>query len=60
LQPVTVERTARDVSVIQKGIQAGETVVTDGQFRLVPGARVMIKPSLGSTATPVPAAENTR
>ena len=60
LQPVTVERTARDVSVIQKGIQAGETVVTDGQFRLVPGARVMIKPSPGSTVTQVPAAENTR
>jgi multidrug efflux system membrane fusion protein len=60
LQPVTVERTARDVSVIQKGVRAGETVVTDGQFRLVPGARVMIKPPPGKAASTGPAAENAR
>jgi multidrug efflux system membrane fusion protein len=60
LQPVTVERTARDVSVIQKGVKAGETVVTDGQFRLVPGARVMIKPPPGKPASTGPAAENVR
>lgn len=29
--------------VIEKGIQPGDTVVTDGQMRLVPGARVEIK-----------------
>ena len=30
--------------VIEEGLQAGERVVTDGQLRLVPGARVEIKP----------------
>jgi multidrug efflux system membrane fusion protein len=36
-------RLAREV-VIEQGVQAGEQVVTDGQLRLVPGARVDIKP----------------
>jgi multidrug efflux system membrane fusion protein len=30
-------------SVIEKGLQPGEVVVTDGQLRLVPGAKVEIK-----------------
>lgn len=30
--------------VIEEGLQAGERVVTDGQLRLVPGARVETKP----------------
>jgi multidrug efflux system membrane fusion protein len=32
----------RDV-VVTSGLQAGERVVTDGQLRLVPGARVDVK-----------------
>jgi membrane fusion protein, multidrug efflux system len=40
---VTVERTFDDESVIEKGLTAGETVVTDGQLRLGPGAKVVIK-----------------
>jgi membrane fusion protein, multidrug efflux system len=31
--------------VIEKGIQPGETVVTDGQLRLFPGARIQAVPS---------------
>jgi multidrug efflux system membrane fusion protein len=34
-------------AVIDKGVSAGETVVTDGQIRLVPGARVEIKSGVG-------------
>jgi multidrug efflux system membrane fusion protein len=34
----------RDV-VITSGLQVGERVVTDGQLRLVPGARVDVKPA---------------
>ncbi len=34
-------------TVIEKGIEAGERVVTDGQLRLVPGARVEIKAAPG-------------
>jgi len=43
LRPVTVARAAGDRSVIASGLKAGETVVTDGQIRLVPGSRVSIK-----------------
>ena len=43
-RPVKVgRRLAREV-VIEQGLKAGERVVTDGQLRLVPGARVEIKP----------------
>ena len=36
---VTVGRAFGKKLVIEKGIAAGETVVTDGQLRLFPGAR---------------------
>jgi len=42
-QDVTVGRSADDYVVIAKGLAAGQRVVTDGQLRLVPGARVEIK-----------------
>ncbi len=45
-RPVTVARILGELSIIEKGLQAGETVVTDGQIRLVPGALVQIKKSL--------------
>jgi multidrug efflux system membrane fusion protein len=40
---VVVDRSLDGESVISKGLQAGEKVVTDGQLRLVPGAKVEIK-----------------
>ncbi len=40
---VAVTRTVGDASVIEKGLNPGDTVVTDGQLRLVPGAKVEIK-----------------
>jgi len=43
LRLVTVERTFDNLSIIGKGIAAGEKVVTDGQLRLVPGTKVEIK-----------------
>ncbi|HVP37551.1 MAG TPA: efflux RND transporter periplasmic adaptor subunit [Candidatus Saccharimonadales bacterium] len=42
-QPVTVERTSRNVAVITSGLTGRETVVTDGQLRLSPGAKVQPK-----------------
>jgi multidrug efflux system membrane fusion protein len=42
-RPVTVGLTLDAETVIEKGLQSGETVVTDGQLRLVPGAKVQIK-----------------
>src|SRR6185503_12995466 len=50
LRPVTVARTRGDESVMKSGVQAGETVVTDGQIRLVPGSRVSVKSGAGASA----------
>ena len=35
-------QTVRNLIVIESGINAGETVVTDGQLRLFPGSRVRV------------------
>lgn len=43
LRTVTVARAADGQTVIQQGLKAGETVVTDGQLRLTPGSRVSVK-----------------
>jgi membrane fusion protein, multidrug efflux system len=40
---VTSTRSVEGLAVIDKGLKSGETVVTDGQVRLVPGAQVQIK-----------------
>jgi membrane fusion protein, multidrug efflux system len=40
---VTVARTIGGESVISKGVEPGETVVTDGQLRLIPGVKVQIR-----------------
>jgi len=45
-RPVTVERTIGEESVIGTGLRAGETVITDGHLRAVPGGRVEIKKAL--------------
>jgi membrane fusion protein, multidrug efflux system len=43
LRTVKVLRTAGDTTLLAEGVRAGETVVTDGQLRLIPGARVEAK-----------------
>ena len=43
LRSVVILRIINNEVVIEKGLQVGETVVTDGQIRLVPGAKVEIK-----------------
>ena len=61
MRPVQVSRTWRGLSVITSGVHPGETVVTDGQNRLSPGARASIRapsepggggPATASTAAP--------
>ena len=42
-RPVVVSRTVDSLAVISSGVKAGETVIVDGQSRLIPGAKVMIK-----------------
>ena len=47
---VTTGAALNGESVIESGIRAGETVVTDGQLMLLPGTRVALKPGDGGTA----------
>jgi multidrug efflux system membrane fusion protein len=44
LRVVATGRSANGLTAIRSGVQEGETVVTDGQLRLVPGTTVESKP----------------
>ena len=50
MRPVVVSRTAGKETVLKTGVNAGESIVTDGQLRLVPGSKISIKSSSGSKA----------
>jgi multidrug efflux system membrane fusion protein len=50
-RPVVAGRTVNGETVVQKGLGADERVVTDGQLRLYPGAKVEINTSDSATAT---------
>jgi multidrug efflux system membrane fusion protein len=43
MRPVTVARTSGADAVLESGLVPGDEVVTDGQLRLVPGARISVK-----------------
>jgi membrane fusion protein, multidrug efflux system len=47
-RPVKVGRRLPKEIVIEDGLKGGERVVTDGQLRLVPGARVEVRPPRSS------------
>ena len=49
-RPVTVERTAGTLSLIASGLRDGEQVVTEGQSRLTPNAKVAISTPQGAPA----------
>ena len=64
---IVVDFTFGDISIIKSGLAAGETVVSDGQLQLTPGATVQVggkssrKPGpSGSPLTPTPAAPQGR
>jgi multidrug efflux system membrane fusion protein len=40
LREIVVERTEGEQAVVAKGLEPGETVVTTGQLRVVPGGKV--------------------
>jgi membrane fusion protein, multidrug efflux system len=46
VRPVVVDRTFDGEVIVKQGLQPGERVVTDGQLRLVKGAKVEIKAGL--------------
>jgi multidrug efflux system membrane fusion protein len=43
IRPVIVKRASATETVIESGLKPGETIVTDGHLRLVPGSRITIK-----------------
>jgi multidrug efflux system membrane fusion protein len=47
-RPVVIGGTFEQATLVESGVAAGETVVTDGQLRLVPGARVEVKAGVGT------------
>jgi multidrug efflux system membrane fusion protein len=55
VRPVTPGVSAGGRTVVEKGLEAGETVVTDGQLRLTPGATVVVRTGLSApTGTGAP------
>jgi len=59
VRPIVVGIEAGEETVVSQGLRLGETVVTDGQLRLTPGAKVVEKsaltPDKASTAKSPPA-----
>jgi multidrug efflux system membrane fusion protein len=53
LRTVVIERQAAEATVVQSGLKPDEVVVTDGQLRLVPGAKVSIKTGPKGTSSKV-------
>ena len=55
LRPVKVARTEGDSTLLAEGVKPGETVVTDGQLRLLPGMKAEAR-QLSGAPVPGPAA----
>lgn len=53
LRVIELERQNADAAVVAKGLTPGETVVTDGQLRLVDGTKISIKTGPGAAAAKV-------
>ena len=47
-RPIEVERTVDELAVVSHGLTTGESVVTDGQLRLAPGSKVLVRAPVGS------------
>jgi membrane fusion protein, multidrug efflux system len=47
-RPVTTGAEVDSFVIVEKGLEGGERVVTDGQIRLVPGAAVELKPPVAA------------
>ena len=51
-RPVVVNRSSDGQAIIDKGLVAGEKVVTDGQLRLLPGSKVEMKEAQAPPSNP--------
>ena len=60
LRPVVVARSVGQETIIQRGVEPGEKVVTNGQSRLVPGSKVTVKPAAEPPPTGTKPEQNKR
>jgi membrane fusion protein, multidrug efflux system len=60
LRPVVIERTHEGLAVVTQGLREGETVVVDGQLRVIPGRPVEIKQPGSPTPGTSPVVAKTR
>jgi membrane fusion protein, multidrug efflux system len=52
MRPVKVGATEDDRTLVESGLEAGDQVVVDGQYRLQPGATVQVTKDLAASADP--------
>lgn len=52
MRPVDVLHIQDDTAIIAKGLQAGETVVVDGQYKIKPGVAVIATSNVGTQKAP--------
>lgn len=53
LRTIVVQRQTAEITIVESGLKPDETVVTDGQLRLVPGTKVSIKSGPGAASQKV-------
>lgn len=56
IRKIKIVASYRGMTAVDQGVSAGDTVVTDGQLRLTPGASVQSKAAQSAEAAPAPAA----
>jgi multidrug efflux system membrane fusion protein len=52
VRPVTTAQRIGEETVVERGLQPGETVVTEGTLRLVPGSRISVRDQQGPGGGP--------
>lgn len=57
MQPVTVARTYRQLSVVGSGVAPGDAVVVDGIYRVIPNAKVNVTKTVPVSAGPAQIAQ---
>ena len=50
MRPVKAGATEDDWTLVETGLEAGDRVVVDGQYRLQPGAKVEVTKDLAASA----------
>lgn len=56
MRPITVAQTENNKSLVGTGLKAGEQVITGGQFKVTPGAKVMVPDPNSPQSSPGPGA----